>query len=171
MGYSTDFSGSFSVSPALGSDMIAFLEAFSETRRMCRNASMIKDIYPDWEDNCFFGELGEEGAYFVGGGGFAGQDHDDSIIDYNDPPQGQPGLWCQWIPSDDGTEIMWDGGEKFYHYTEWLEYIIDNFLAPNGYALNGEVYWYGEESDDIGKIIVSDNQVDVKYGRVTYDYD
>ena len=107
----------------------------------------------------------------VGDGGFAGQDHDDSIIDYNDPPQGQPGLWCQWIPSDDGTEILWNGGEKFYHYTEWLEYIIDNFLAPNGYVLNGEVYWYGEESDDIGKIIVSDNQVDVKYGQVTYNYD
>ena len=27
-----------------------------------------------------------------------------------------PGIWCQWVPTDDGKGIEWDGGEKFYNY-------------------------------------------------------
>lgn len=170
MGYTTEFSGSFAVSPTLDADMIEYLNAFSGTRRMRRDPSIIEEIYPDWEDKCFFGELGDEGEYFVGGGGYAGQDHDESILDYNYPPESQPGLWCQWVPSADGSEIMWDGGEKFYHYDAWLEYIIDNFLEPQGYTVNGEAYWYGEDSDDVGKLVVEDNCVEAKYGSVSYNY-
>lgn len=48
-------------------------------------------------------------------------------------------LYCQWVPTEDGEGIKWDGGEKFYSYTKWLQYLIDNFLIPNGYVLNGEV--------------------------------
>ena len=112
---------------------------------------------------------GEEGGYFVDAEGHAGQDRDASIIDYNRPPKGQPGLWCQWIPNDEGTVIEWDGGEKFYEYEQWLEYIIDNFLKPWGYVLNGEVTWEGEESGDLGKLIVEDNVVIIKTGTVTYE--
>ena len=68
--------------------------------------------------------IGDEAAYFVGGKGDFGQDHDNSIVDYNEPPTGQPGLWCQWIIED--NEIIWDGGEKFYNYIEWIEYLIEN---------------------------------------------
>jgi hypothetical protein len=49
----------------------------------------------------------------------AKQGHDLSIIDHNYPPENQPGLWCQWIPNEDGTAICWDGGEKFYNSIEW----------------------------------------------------
>ena len=93
-----------------------------------------------------------------------GQDDDPSVIDHNDPPKNQPGLWCQWVPSADGEGIEWNGGEKFYYYVEWLNYIIKNFLIPWGLVLNGTVKWRGEDFNDAGKIIVKDNVV----SKVTY---
>jgi hypothetical protein len=62
--------------------------------------------------------IGEDGDYFVGGGGFAGQDKDASVLSYNNPPKGQPGLWCKWIPGDEGKTIEWDNADKFYNYVE-----------------------------------------------------
>jgi hypothetical protein len=70
-----------------------------------------------------------------------------------------PGAYCQWIPSDDGEEIEWDGEEKFYHYDEWLKVIIDEFLAPCGYKVNGRVRWQGEDVSDCGWLVVKDNVV------------
>jgi hypothetical protein len=69
------------------------------------------------------------------------------------------GLWCQWIPTDDKTTIVHDGGEKFYNYVEWLEYLIQHFLKPNGYILNGEVEGQGETMGDYFKIICRNNLV------------
>ena len=170
MGYSTDFDGRFDVSPAMDAEMVDYLDKFATIRHMRRNNDVIKEIFPNWQDMCAGGELGLEGEYFVGGEGFYGQDRDDSILDYNDPPETQPGLWCQWVPTRDGTGIEWDQGEKFYRYVEWLEYIINNFLAPNGYVVNGEVDWYGEDRDDIGKIIVEDNYVRAVEAEISYNY-
>lgn len=79
-----------------------------------------------------------------------------------------PGLWCQWVPSADGNTIEWDTGEKFYNYTEWIEYLIEHFLRPWGYRLDGEMYWYGEETDDRGLIRITDNVVKVLHAVVTY---
>lgn len=93
-----------------------------------------------------------------------GQDRDDSILDYNYAPKTQPGLWCQWEITEDGTELVWDEGERFYHYIEWLQYMINNFFNLAGYILNGEVTWNGEDDDDLGVIIVEDNNVIVEYG-------
>lgn len=70
-----------------------------------------------------------------------------------------PGYYCQWVPTEDGIGIEWDGGEKFYEYVEWLEYIIKHFLEPKGYVLNGAVRYQGEEIGDVGRIEVKDNQV------------
>jgi hypothetical protein len=113
--------------------------------------------------------IGDEGEFFVGGDGFMGQDKDDSIKDYNYPPANQPGLWCQWIPNEEGTEIEWDGGEKFYDYVEWLEYLICKFLRPWGYTLNGEVEWQGEERIDVGKIVAEDNSLRILQGKIDYE--
>lgn len=68
--------------------------------------------------------IGKEGEYFVGALSDSGQYHDNTIVDYNYPPVTQPGLLCQWVPSEDGTVIQWDNGEKFYYYVEWLRYIV-----------------------------------------------
>ena len=164
MGYTTDFYGSFSFNKPVTKELAEYINKFSGTRRMIRNPEEIKKAFPNWEDYCFNGNLGFEGEYFVGGDGFFGQNHDDSIINYNQPPATQPGLWCQWVVSDDGSSLEWDGGEKFYSYDAWLEYLIINFFAPLGYVLNGEVEFQGEDYDDFGAIIVEDNVVDLKYG-------
>jgi len=82
---------------------------------------------------------------------------------------GQIDGFCQWMPTDDGMAIEWDGEEKFYEYVEWLQWIIDKLLKPNGYVLNGEVEWSGEEPSDLGKIIVKDNTVEVKEAKISYE--
>jgi hypothetical protein len=79
------------------------------------------------------------------------------IIDYNRPPITQPGLWCQWISNNDGTKIVWDEGEKFYCYHEWLQYIINHFMIPWGRKLTGEVTFQGGDEDDAGIIHVTNN--------------
>jgi len=158
MGYTTDFNGEFNVEPALKPEHIAYLKQFNETRRVKRDVAKSENLSdPVREAACL--PVGPEGSFVVGGKGFMGQDGDDSVVDNNRPPVGQPGLWCQWTPSEDGTTIEWDGGEKFYDYTEWLEYIIENFLDPWGYVVNGSVRWEGEKTGDVGVLSVEDNEV------------
>lgn len=168
MGYRTDFSGSFKLDKPLGKPHKAYIEKFCETRRMRRDASKTANRKDPLRIAAKLG-VGKDGGYFVGEGGWAGQDNGRDVLDQNNPPSGQPGLWCQWIPSPDGSEIVWDGGEKFYEYEGWLAYIIEHFLEPWGYKLNGEVKWQGEDPDDMGKLIVRDNHVSTQNGRVVYD--
>lgn len=67
MGYTTDFNGEVRVEPPLNKAECEFLEKFAKTRRMDRH----------------------RGPYFVEGSGAFGQDREDDIIDYNNPPPGQ----------------------------------------------------------------------------------
>lgn len=158
MGYTTDFEGSFTLDRQLEPGHQNYLAQFANTRRMQRNASRTEERADPVRVNVGL-PVGTDGAYFVGENGFGGQDHGADVTDNNRAPTGQPGLWCQWVPSDDGMAIGWDGGEKFYYYTEWLAYLIDNFLEPWGYTLTGKVTWQGEESGDCGTIHVQDNQI------------
>jgi hypothetical protein len=183
MGYTTDFNGRFELDRALDANHAAYLRQFAETRRMKRDEDEAATL-PDPKREAVGLPVGPEGAYFVGGDGFAGQGRDSSILCFNTAPgqpdtngatdwreawdrkremiragECQPGLWCQWVPSEDGQAIEWDGGEKFYEYEAWLRYIVENFLKPWGYVLNGQVTWSGEESDDMGVLIVEDNEV------------
>jgi hypothetical protein len=158
MGYDTEFRGSFQIEPPLSRDQVAYLKKFSETRRMKRSESLAS-LRPDPCRKAIDLPIGQEGCYFTGGIGFHGKDLDVSIIDNSCPPIGQPGLWCQWIPNDEGTELEWDEGEKFYEYIAWLKYLIDHFFAPWGKVLNGVVKWRGEDFDDAGSIVVHNNVV------------
>ena len=151
MGYTTNFKGKFTLDKPLRPEHTAYLHAFADTRRMKRDphkASMM----PDQRRAAVGLPIGVEGGYFVGGYGFAGQDRDASIIDYNQEPTEQPGLWCKWIPTDDGTGIKWSGAEKFYDYVEWLNYLIDHFLTPWGYEISGKVAYSGESRGDVGHV-------------------
>jgi len=174
MGYHTDFDGSFTVTPALSQAHADYLTAFAGTRRMARNANKTAEM-PDALREEVGLPLGPQGAYFVGAVGgegmdCAGQRRTSDITDYNRPPQGQPGLWCQWVPSQQGRDLIeWDGGEKFYNYVEWIEYLIEHFLNKWGYKLNGMVEWSGEEDDDRGRIVIDDNKVSTKMARVIWD--
>jgi len=148
MGYTTEFRGRVSIDPPLSAAEVSYLRKFAETRRMDR----------------------ANGPYYVDGGGDLGQAPEPDVRDYNTPPTGQPGLWCQWVPTDDGTAIRWDGSEKFYHSEEWMRYLIEHFVGSNPLAqrqlpflqphvLNGEIVAQGEHMDDRWKLVVEDNVV------------
>ena len=158
MGYTTDFDGEFHLDKPLKEEHRLYLEKFSETRRMKRNEFKTALLEDDTRKAVGL-PVGEDGCFYVGGEGLRGTHDGGDVVDYNAPPNGQPGLWCQWVPSEDGAAIAWDGSEKFYHYVDWLEYIIDSFLVPWGYVLNGEVSYCGEGSDDRGVICCKDNVV------------
>jgi hypothetical protein len=158
MGYTTYFEGSVQVDPPLSAEEVAFLNKFSETRRMNR----------------------KNGPYFVDGTGDFGQGQDEDVIDHNSPDPSQPGLWCHWVASDDGSEIMWDDGEKFYEAEAWMDYIINHFVGPTpiaatelpflkGHTVNGTISADGEESDDFWKLKVDGNIVYRIEGRVSFE--
>ena len=169
MGYSTYFTGKFEFNKPVTEELKNYINKFCDTRRMIRDVEKIKEIYPNWKELCFNGQLGREGEYFIGGNGFMGQEHDASIVNYNYAPASQPGLWCQWIINGDCLE--WDGGEKFYNYIEWLEYLIKHFFKPLEYVLNGDISWQGEDEEDFGNIHVVDNVITVQEGNKYYSMD
>ena len=150
MGYTTTFDGEVTIDPPLNQEEIQFLTEFSQSRRMDR----------------------KEGPYEL---------EDGNVLNYNKPPEGQPGLWCDWVPTPDGEAIVWNEGEKFYKSVEWMQYLIDHFLKPNAIAkdalpflqanhtLNGEIFAQGEDPDDTWKLVVTDNFVEYKQGRIVYD--
>ena len=143
MAYSTDFFGEFSIEPALSDEDREFLIKFNSTRRMARQG-----LDPKY---------GLEGEWLVSGEGFKGQDSDSSVINHNKPPCRQPGLWCQWVPNEDGTALQWDGGEMAYDMREWLYYLIEFYLKPRGYVLNGVVKAQGKDSSDRWSMRLKDN--------------
>lgn len=74
--------------------------------------------------------------------------------------------WLQWILNEEGDEISWDGGEKFYDAAEWMKWLIDTHLAPAGHVCNGTIEARGDESDDHWFLIVENNQVYTQQGAV-----
>ncbi len=156
MGYTTEFEGRIEIEPALNADEIAYLLKFSDTRRMDR----------------------ENGPYFVDGNGFAGQGNGpDEVYNHSKPHSSQPGLWCKWAPTEDGTALEWNEHEKFYDSAEWMQYLIDHFIGYGpkardsnaawlpilqGHVCNGVISAQGEEPGDAWLLIVKDNQVFVQ---------
>ncbi len=141
MGYTTEFEGRFTVTPPLRLEHAAYLLKFSNGRRVQRDEKKTAEL-PDPEREAVGLLVGPEGAFYVG---------DDAartgVVNYNRPPKGQPGLWCNWAPTSDGSGLEWNGAEKFYHFEEWLEYLTDQFLTPWGYEVSGSVSWVGEEGE------------------------
>ena len=158
MGYTTEFNGYFTCTPALNKHQIAYLDKFSEVRHMQRDADKCSNV-SDPIRMAVNLPIGDEAEYFVNG---SEQHGDKTILSYNNPPKNQPGLWCQWHPSEDGETIEWDGGEKFYDYIEWIKYLNENFLRPWGIVISGMVSWQGEGSGDIGVIMAKDGEIRVK---------
>ncbi|MEV6403971.1 hypothetical protein AB0M58_13635 [Streptomyces bobili] len=109
MDFSAPPTGTLTVSPPLNPQEIAFLRSFSASRRMRRR----EGPYSTRED-VPYDDLGP--------------------VDYNRPHEGQPGLSCNWEPTDDGAGIRWDGSTSFDHADEWLQYIVDHFLRPGAVA-------------------------------------
>lgn len=183
MGYTTDFNGGLLLSRPATEVEKNYLDKFSDTRRMKRDVEKLHEMFKGEHGNPFAKTreeiYGVDGEYFVGGLGSMGQTADASVIDQNCPPgqekpwllengDGQPGLWCQWVLNGDGTELEWDGNEKFYNYVEWLEYMIKHFFKPWGITLDGQIFWVGEDSSDQGIIKVKNNKVKVFEASITF---
>lgn len=187
MGYTTDFEGVLTFDKPLTEKQRDYINTLSRTRRMKRDVNKLMELYGGKHGNPFAKNkkdpkevYGHEGEYFAKDDGNFGQSNDDSVIDHNLPPghkgwydknivYGQPGLWCQWEINEDGAELSWDGGEKFYNYIDWLKYLISHFFNPWGKKLNGEIYWYGEDRNDIGKIKVKNNEVMTFSGDIQFE--
>lgn len=166
MGYSTYFNGNVQIDPPLNKDEISYLKDFALSRRRYR----------------------QKGALYIGNTENYETSVEEDVIDNTRPDPDQPGLWCQWTPSDDGTTLEWDQGEKFYQSAAWMKYIVENLLAPSavdylidhgtedprlnsftcGHTVNGTIYAEGEESDDRWQLVVKDNVVMVADGEMTY---
>lgn len=146
MGYTTEFSGGIAIEPPLNAEEIKFIQGHNRTRRMKRG----------------------KGPYYIHGTSNFGSD----IKDLNEPPEPQLSLWCRWTCDDKGTEIAWDGTEKFYRSAEWMQWLIDHILGANpkakaqlpflqGHRLNGTIIAQGRKAEDRWKLVVSDNVVSV----------
>lgn len=154
MGYTTYFDGRFNLNKAMDDDTYNLIKNLARTRRMKRDVNKLEKLGCGKVE-----DFGEEGEFFVKNDGCFGQSKDESIIDYNTPPITQPGLWLQWIPTEDRLGLKWDEGEKFYNSVEWIVYLIEKILEPKGYIVNGRVEAQGEDPDDKYCITVTDNVV------------
>ena len=70
----------------------------------------------------------------------------------------RPGSYMQWVPTETLDQIVWDGGEKFYYYAEWLQWLC-SLLATWQVEADGAVKWFGEKAGDVGELIVIQNSV------------
>ena len=166
MGYTTDFEGKFYFNKTVDKRLEKFINDFSFTRHMLYNTEQIKQDFEFWRIFTYNGDLGKDGCFIADKEDLL-DNKDKYIIDYNRSGD-CPSLWAQWIIEDDG--LVWDGGEKFYCYDEWLEFYIKNFFKDEGLVLNGVMYCYGEDSSDAGFLIVDENKV-YKYNYLDLSYE
>lgn len=161
MGYTTDFLGSLRFSRPLRDTEILYINAFSECRRMKLDVKKLHETYKGANGNPFAKSdedvYGVEGEYFIHELPYG----DPCVIDYNNPPSTQPGLWCNWHVTR--TELTWNEAEKFYYYVEWLQYLIKNFFDKWGVALDGAIQWQGENCTDRGTISVWGSKIHIHH--------
>ncbi|HEY3994269.1 MAG TPA: hypothetical protein VGM01_15475 [Ktedonobacteraceae bacterium] len=177
MGYTTWFEGQFAFDCPLTPEHKSYLKAFSEVRHMTWNAELLEQMEDDPLRQAVGLPLGENGRYFTGSAALHGgvlqhpalativiASHLPPIPYYghNVPPPGVPGFWCHWEPNIEGTALQWNGIEKFGYYSRWLQFLLEHFLVPWGYRLDGQVYWRGEHQNDRGVIIVINNEITTK---------
>jgi len=173
MGYNTDFWGSISVTPPLNEHEINYLLQFAE----CGPGSAPTGPYAvSSRDRCDDTAQGSPARLSAA--------------------QDAPSSACQWIPSDDGTELEYDQQEKFYESTVWMAYLIDTFLKPGAtvqhdlahripdweypeelehftfdHLCNGEVDAQGEDSPDRWRLVVRDNVVSTQQGAISFKFE
>lgn len=158
MGYNTQLEGRVEISPPLNAAEVSYLQKFNQARHCMRGT----------------------GPYDVSEvSSLERHNHRDwSNRTYPDKPD----FYCPWVPTEDGTALVWDGGEKSYGMTDWMEYLIYHFLRPDAIAsrpmllpawkrpfefdlftwnhsLTGGFHAQGDEMGDVWTLLVRDNVV------------
>ena len=191
MGYTTDFEGhmelkQIEVKNTDGKgvnlnltieEVMTLVNGLAKTRRMCRDLSKISDEN-GMLNGVHYSEYGVEGEFYYNKDSeCSGQDKDNSILDENKESKSQHGLWSHWtigfyragmFLKEESYILEWDGGEKFYAYTEWLDYLNENIFKPNNIVMDGEIQWRGEDNEDMGKIISKDGVIKVYKAEINW---
>ena len=178
MSYLTSFVGVLSIDPPLSSAHRRYLEAFAQSRRVCRDATYTA-TRPDAVRLAAGLPIGAEGSFFVGAGGMLGQEGGGSmldpggptaaeigIVDFNRPPIGQPHVWCCWQPTEDGAGLHIPESGAHYEPISWFNYLQHHFLQPWGYVVSGEIDYRGDDAVDAGRLSVRDKSLQCTTGNV-----
>lgn len=93
------------------------------------------------------------------------------LLEFNEEPDlikdaGKLTGYMQWVPSESLDAIVWDQQEKFYDYEQWMAWLL-RWLADRDIKADGQLDWRGEDSSDIGRIIVVDSAMTVEQGVTT----
>jgi len=76
------------------------------------------------------------------------------------PEPDLPGYGSLLTVSEERDAILPEEGESRHGLRMWLKLLIEHFLGPRGYVLNGEVEWDGEDPEDRGRLFIKDNQLE-----------
>lgn len=159
MGYTTTFNGVVTINPPLNEAEISFFKELAGTRRMDRR----------------------KGPLYAHDDGNFGQTQESDVVNYNNSHPSQPGLWLQFEINSEGTEVEWNGAEKFYSAERWMKYLIASLFSDEAvsyvaqhagaandprltkftfdHVFNGEITAQGEDGDDRWLLIVENNKV------------
>jgi hypothetical protein len=127
LGVDTDFIGHIAIEPPLNDAEQQYVTAFSASRRCYRAGGPYTVPFNPAAEDADLAHGGDE---------------------INQVAEGQPSLWCHWVPAWDGSVLSYDGTEKFYAATAWLQYLIEHFFRPGACASRTGLDWFEEFTFD-----------------------
>ena len=164
MGYSTDFSGSFELVPALTPSQVATIGKVHRHRHSSPSG-LEDDPMPT---------LPYAAPLMGNMSTLAPVERFPSNAVYTGREKGMawsgpfPSAYCQWTVTSDGSYLEWDGGEKFYAYELWLRFLIEHFFKPWRVAVTGAVHFRGEDGDERGTISAHGDRVFVHLAKFAH---
>ena len=123
--------GYLKITPPLNKTEQRYLYKFSQTRR-CKT---------------------KEGCY--GTNHFYDNPEEELVINNEQLAQGQPSFWCNWFPSEDGTQLILNNTKNDSYALIWAKYLIKHFIGKKplakekepqafsflqGHTCDGEIY-------------------------------
>ncbi len=69
--------------------------------------------------------------------------------------------------AENRSTILPEEGESRHGLRLWLVLLVEHYLAPLGYVLNGNVSWDTDDIDDRGSIFIKDNVIEDVFDVVT----
>lgn len=167
------FSEKFEIEEKLDDKLAEYMYHFFNTKHVKRDIELTKKVYQNWKDRCYRSRLGVEGEYFVD---HYTQEKKEDILNEYEPPAPLPECWCCLrIERSDKDRLIWRNdlmdSAMIIHRVRWIKYVLDNFLVPNGYTVNGEMRFqanlYREYKEELyeGKIKIENSEIKIKLLR------